>query len=83
MTPAARMAIKATGANAPFDLPAEMVATVNEVGESRARDRAAKVRGRRSGPAHGAGHLPAPPSSSSSSLASFKSAVSKPSVNQL
>jgi hypothetical protein len=54
MTPAARMAIKATGANAPFDLPAEMVATVNEVGESRARDRAAKVRGRHSGPAHGA-----------------------------
>jgi hypothetical protein len=34
------------------------------------------------GIALGAGHSPAPPSSSSSALASFKSAVSKPSVNQ-
>jgi hypothetical protein len=44
MTPASRMAIKATGTHVPFDLSPEMVVTVNEVGESRARDRAAKVR---------------------------------------
>jgi hypothetical protein len=41
LTPAARMMIKATGANAPFDLPAEMIASVNEVGESRKREREA------------------------------------------
>jgi hypothetical protein len=43
MTPAARMAIKATGANAPFDLPEAMVAEVNAVGESRRREREAKA----------------------------------------
>ena len=44
LTPAARMALKATGTHAPFDLPAEMIASVNEVGESRARERAAKAK---------------------------------------
>ena len=42
LTPAARMALKATGTHAPFDLPAEMIANVNEVGESRRREREAK-----------------------------------------
>jgi hypothetical protein len=36
LTPAARIALKATGTHTPFDLPPELVATVNEVGESRA-----------------------------------------------
>jgi phage terminase small subunit len=43
LTPAARMAIKATVAHTPFDLPAEMIANVNEVGESRRREREAKA----------------------------------------
>jgi hypothetical protein len=42
LTPAARMAIKANGTHAPFDLPAEMIANVNEVGVSRSREREAK-----------------------------------------
>jgi hypothetical protein len=37
MTPAARMAIKANGTRAPFDLASAMVEHVVEVGESRAR----------------------------------------------
>ena len=42
LAPAARMMIRANGANAPFDLPAEMIAIVNEVGEGRKREREAK-----------------------------------------
>jgi hypothetical protein len=38
------MMIKATGTHTALDLPGEMIATVNEVGESRARDRAAKAK---------------------------------------
>jgi hypothetical protein len=45
MTPAARIAIKATGTRAPFDLPSAMIDDVIEIGESRARDRVAKTKG--------------------------------------
>ena len=44
MTPLSRAQLKLNTTRAAFDLPAEMVAQVNEVGESRARERAAKVR---------------------------------------
>ena len=40
MTPAARMAIKASGTRAPFDLASAMVESVVEVGERRERQRA-------------------------------------------
>ena len=43
MTPAARMALKATGTRAAFDLPAAMIETVNESGASRAADRAQRA----------------------------------------
>jgi terminase small subunit-like protein len=46
LTPASRMAIKATRTHTPFDLPAEMIANVNEVGESRRRERDAKEQDR-------------------------------------
>ena len=35
--------IKANGTRAAFDLPAEMIANVNEVGENRRREREAKA----------------------------------------
>jgi hypothetical protein len=41
LTPAARMMIEATGTHTAFDPPAEMIANVNEVGESRKREREA------------------------------------------
>jgi hypothetical protein len=44
MTPAARMAIKATGTHAAPDLPSATIDDVIEVGESRARERAAKAK---------------------------------------
>ena len=43
MTPAARMALKASGTRAAFDLPAAMIETVNEIGASRAADRALRA----------------------------------------
>src|ERR1019366_8165782 len=43
MTPAARMALKATGTRAAFDLPAAMIETVTEIGASRAADRAQRA----------------------------------------
>jgi hypothetical protein len=45
LTPASRMMIKATGNRVALDLPSAMIDSVIEVGESRARERAAKVRG--------------------------------------
>jgi hypothetical protein len=44
LTPAARMMIRANGTHTPFDLPSAMIDGVIEVGESRARERAAKVK---------------------------------------
>ena len=41
MTPAARMALKATGTRTAFDLPLEMLKNVEAIGASRAADRAA------------------------------------------
>jgi phage terminase small subunit len=43
LTPASRLMIKANGTLAAFDLPAEMIANVNEVGENRRREREAKA----------------------------------------
>jgi hypothetical protein len=43
MTPAARMAIKADGSRAAFDLPAEMLKNVTDIGESRAAERAVRA----------------------------------------
>jgi hypothetical protein len=45
MTPLSRATLKLNATRAAFDLPAEMVAQVNEVGESRRREREAKERG--------------------------------------
>ena len=45
MTPASRMAIKATGTRTAFDLPLEMLKNVEEIGESRAADRAQRAKG--------------------------------------
>ena len=43
MTPASRMALKATGARSVFDLPSEMLKNVTEIGESRAAERAQRA----------------------------------------
>jgi hypothetical protein len=43
MTPASRMALKATGTRTAFDLPLEMLKNVAEIGESRAVDRALRA----------------------------------------
>ena len=40
MTPASRMALKATGTRTAFDLPLELLKNVEELGESRRQDRA-------------------------------------------
>ena len=45
LTPASRMMIQANGSRVALDLPSAMVDSVIEVGESRARDRAAKGKG--------------------------------------
>ncbi len=45
LSPASRMAIKADGSRAAFDLPAEMLKNVTEIGESRAAERAARNKG--------------------------------------
>ena len=45
LTPASRMMIQANGSRVALDLPSAMVDSVIEVGESRARDRAAKDKG--------------------------------------
>jgi hypothetical protein len=42
MTPLSRATLKLNTTRAAFDLPAEMIASVNEVGESRKREREAK-----------------------------------------
>jgi len=44
MTPASRMALKATGTRTAFDLPLEMLKNVEEIGESRRQDRAAAAK---------------------------------------
>ena len=43
LSPAGRMAIKANGSRSAFDLPAAMIETVNEIGASRAADRAQRA----------------------------------------
>src|ERR1035437_3250315 len=43
MTPASRMALKATGTRTAFDLPLEMLKNVAEIGESRAAERAQRA----------------------------------------
>lgn len=45
MTPAARMALKATGTRSAFDLPAAMIESVEAIGASRAADRAQRAKG--------------------------------------
>jgi hypothetical protein len=45
LSPAGRMAIKANGSRSAFDLPAAMIETVNEIGASRAADRAQRAQG--------------------------------------
>lgn len=45
MTPLSRATLKLNTTRAAFDLPAEMIANVNEVGESRKREREAKSSG--------------------------------------
>jgi hypothetical protein len=54
MTPASRMAIKAAGTHAAFDLPAGMAEAVVDIGESRAAERAGRQGGDdEDGPGHG------------------------------
>lgn len=45
MTPAARMALKASGTRAAFDLPSAMIEQVEAIGASRAADRAQRAQG--------------------------------------
>jgi len=45
LSPAGRMAIKANGTRSVFDLPSEMLKNVTEIGESRAAERAERVKG--------------------------------------
>jgi len=49
MTPASRMALKATGTRTAFDLPSEMLKNVTEIGESRAAERAQRAQENKDG----------------------------------
>jgi hypothetical protein len=44
LSPASRMAIKANGTRSAFDLPAEMLKNVTDIGESRAAERAERAK---------------------------------------